>query len=88
MEIVAAVQAIADGNGAKPGQVALAWLFAQGPDVVPIPGTKRRTYLEENVSALNVKLSPADLEKLDAVAPRGAAAGERYLKPMMALLDR
>ncbi len=88
MEIVAAVQAIADGNGAKPGQVALAWLLAQGPDVVPIPGTKRRTYLEENVSALNVKLSPADLEKLDAVAPRGAAAGERYLKPMMALLDR
>ena len=88
MKIVEAVQAIADEKRAKPGQIALAWLLAQGPDIVPIPGTKRRTYLEENVAALDVKLSPSDLERLDAAAPRGAAAGERYLKPMMALLDR
>jgi aryl-alcohol dehydrogenase-like predicted oxidoreductase len=60
------------------GQLALAWLLAQGPDVVPIPGTKRVTYLEENVGAAAVSLSPEDLAALEAAVPRGAVAGERY----------
>jgi aryl-alcohol dehydrogenase-like predicted oxidoreductase len=59
------------------GQLALAWLLHQGDDMVPIPGTKRRTYLEENVAAAAVHLSPGDLTRLDAVMPRGAAAGPR-----------
>ncbi len=88
MKIVAAVQAVASAKGAKPGLIALAWLLAQGPDIVPIPGTKRRSYLEENVGALAIELSPEDLEALEAAAPRGAAAGERYVERMMALLDR
>ena len=88
MKIVAAVQAVASAKGATPGQVALAWLLAQGPDLVPIPGTKRRTYLEENLGALKVGLSKEDLETLEAAAPRGAVAGERYAARMMTLLDR
>jgi aryl-alcohol dehydrogenase-like predicted oxidoreductase len=88
MKIVAAVEAVANGKGAKPGQIALAWLLAQGPDIVPIPGTKRRTFLEENVGATNIRLSGADLEELEAAAPRGAVSGERYTDRFMALLDR
>jgi aryl-alcohol dehydrogenase-like predicted oxidoreductase len=88
MKLVDAVQAIASEKGAKPGQVALAWLLAQGPDIVPIPGTKRRTYLEENVASINVKLSPLDLERIEAAAPRGITAGGRYQERMMAMLDR
>jgi aryl-alcohol dehydrogenase-like predicted oxidoreductase len=88
MNIVEAVGLIAGEKGAKPGQVALAWLLAQGPDIVPIPGTKRRSYLEENVAAADLHLSPWDLEKLEAVAPRGAASGGRYQEAMLSLLDR
>ncbi len=88
MKIVEAVKAIASEKSAKPGQVALAWLLAQGPDVVPIPGTKRRSYLEENVASIDLSLSPSDLESIDAAAPRGAAAGGRYHKDMLAMLDR
>jgi aryl-alcohol dehydrogenase-like predicted oxidoreductase len=88
MKIVAAAEAVANRKGAKPGQIALAWLLAQGPDIVPIPGTKRRAFLEENVGAMNVRLSGADLEELDAAAPRGAVSGERYTDRLMALLDR
>lgn len=88
MKIVEAIRAIADAKGATPAQIALAWLLAQGPDIVPIPGTKRRKYLEENAGAVGIKLSQEDLEKLDTAAPRGGTAGERYLPRMMALLDR
>lgn len=88
MKIVEAAQTIAQSKGAKPGQVALAWLLAQGPDIVPIPGTKRRSYLEENVAAGELHLSPSDLERLEAVAPRGAASGGRYQEAMLSLLDR
>ena len=88
MKIVEAVRAVASAKGAAPGQIALAWLLAQGPDMVPIPGTKRRTYLEENVGALGIELSREELGTLEAAAPRGAAAGERYAARMMALLDR
>jgi aryl-alcohol dehydrogenase-like predicted oxidoreductase len=88
MKIVAAVQAVASAKGAKPGQVALAWLLAQGPDVAPIPGTKRRTYLEENLGALKVRLSKEELNTLEAAAPRGAVAGERYAASGLTLLER
>ena len=61
-----------------PAQLALAWVLAQGEDIVPIPGTKRRKYLDEDLGALKVKLSAGDLAKIDEVAPRGVAAGMRY----------
>jgi len=88
MKIVEAVRAIAAEKGAKSGQIALAWLLAQGPDIVPIPGTKRRSYLEENVAAADLQLSQTDLERLEAAAPRGAASGGRYQEAMLSLLDR
>ena len=78
LELVDRVTQLADQLGVKPGQVALAWVLAQGDDVVPIPGTKRRTYLQENIEAVNVKLSEDELRALDEAAPSGAAAGDRY----------
>jgi len=78
LDLVARVREIAREKGCTPGQLALAWLLARGEDIVPIPGTKRRTYLEENVGALDVALTPENLARIDAVAPRGAASGERY----------
>jgi aryl-alcohol dehydrogenase-like predicted oxidoreductase len=69
-------------------QLALAWVLAQGEDIVPIPGTKRQKYLEENVHAVDVKLSKNDLAELDALAPRGAAAGARYDERGMAAVGR
>ncbi len=78
LELVKRVEEIAREKGCTPGQLALAWVLAQGKDIVPIPGTKRRKYLEENVAALAVKLTPADLRRIDGVAPKGAAAGSRY----------
>jgi aryl-alcohol dehydrogenase-like predicted oxidoreductase len=78
LDLVAKVQELAAARGVTPGQLALAWVHAQGPDVAPIPGTKRRAYLEENVAALDIALSPDDLTAIEAVAPLGAAAGDRY----------
>ncbi|MGE0065989.1 MAG: aldo/keto reductase [Solirubrobacterales bacterium] len=78
LELVAKVEEIAAEKGVSPGQLALAWVLAQGEDVVPIPGTKRLAYLEENVAAAAVELSPEELARIDAAAPAGAAAGERY----------
>jgi len=69
---------MAADKGCTPGQLALAWVLAQGDDVVPIPGTKRRTYLEENIAALDVQLTDADVQAIDAVFPVGAGAGDRY----------
>ncbi|HEX7109864.1 MAG TPA: aldo/keto reductase, partial [Aestuariivirga sp.] len=77
------VEALAAERGVKPGQVALAWVLAQGKDIVPIPGTKRRTYLEENVAAVEVTLSNAEIEKLSNAIPRGAASGDRYVPASM-----
>ena len=88
MKAVEAVRALASAKGATPAQVALAWLLAQGPDIVPIPGTKHRRYLEENATATDLQLSTADLEHLEAAAPRGQTAGPRYGERMMGLLDR
>jgi aryl-alcohol dehydrogenase-like predicted oxidoreductase len=78
---------IAASLGATPAQVALAWVLAQGEDVVPIPGTKRRTYLEENLAALDVRLDPPTLSILDALFARDAVAGARYPESMMRLVD-
>ena len=83
LDLVRRVEAIAKEKKCTPGQLALAWLLAQGEDIIPIPGTKRRKYLEENAGALNVKLTHGDLRWLDEVAPRGAAAGMRYPEYMM-----
>jgi aryl-alcohol dehydrogenase-like predicted oxidoreductase len=78
LDLVEAVTALAEAKGCTAGQLALAWVLAQGDDVVPIPGTKRRTYLEENIAADDVVLDAADLERLEALAPIGVAAGGRY----------
>jgi aryl-alcohol dehydrogenase-like predicted oxidoreductase len=78
LQIVARVKELAAGRGVTPGQLALAWVLAQGDDIVPIPGTKRQKWLEENVAASSVALSPADLGAIAEAFPRGAVAGDRY----------
>ncbi len=78
LELVSRVEEIAAEKEVTAGQLALAWVLAQGDDLVPIPGTKRRSYLEENVAAVEVELSDADLRRLDEAAPRGSASGDRY----------
>jgi aryl-alcohol dehydrogenase-like predicted oxidoreductase len=78
IELVDQVRSLAEAKGCTAGQLALAWVLSRGDDVVPIPGTKRRTYLEENVGALEVELTESDLAGLDAVFPVGAGAGDRY----------
>jgi aryl-alcohol dehydrogenase-like predicted oxidoreductase len=88
MRTVAAVRELATNKGAAPGPVALAWLLHQGEDVVPIPGTKRRRYLEENVAAAELSLSVEDLLRLDEALPRGSVSGARYGEEMMAMVDR
>jgi aryl-alcohol dehydrogenase-like predicted oxidoreductase len=82
------VRGLAEQRGATPGQVALAWLLHKGKDIVPIPGTKRRRYLEENVAAADLALSTAEMERLDAALPPEAVAGPRYNERMMAFIDR
>jgi len=88
LDLVARVEALAREKHCTPGQLALAWLLAQGEDIIPIPGTKRRKYLEENVGALQVKLTADDLRRIEEVAPKGAAAGMRYPEAMMSLVNR
>ncbi|MCW3049246.1 MAG: aldo/keto reductase [Solirubrobacterales bacterium] len=78
LELVERVREIAEEKGVTPGQLALAWVLAQGKDIVPIPGTKRREYLEENVAATEIQLTPEDLARIDEAAPRGATSGDRY----------
>jgi aryl-alcohol dehydrogenase-like predicted oxidoreductase len=78
LQLVERVERIAAEKNCTPAQLALAWVLAQGPDLVPIPGTKRRTYLEQNLKALDVTLSASDLKRIDEAVPRGAAAGARY----------
>jgi aryl-alcohol dehydrogenase-like predicted oxidoreductase len=87
VDLVAKVEEIAREKGCSPSQLALAWVLAQGEDIVPIPGTKRRKYLEENVGALNVKLTADDLHRINEVFPQGAAAGQRYSEQGMKLID-
>ena len=78
LELLERVREIATAKGVTPSQLALAWVLAQGDDVVPIPGTKRRQYLDENISALSIELSEDDLRSIDAAAPVGSSAGDRY----------
>jgi aryl-alcohol dehydrogenase-like predicted oxidoreductase len=86
LDVVAKVRQIAAEKGCTPGQLAIAWLLAQGDDVVPIPGTKRARYLDENLGALEVRLGPDDLARIEEVAPRGFSAGDRYAD--MSSVDR
>jgi aryl-alcohol dehydrogenase-like predicted oxidoreductase len=88
LDLVAKIEEIAREKGCTPAQLALAWVLAQGEDIAPIPGTKRRKYLEQNFEAINVKLTQQDLARIDEVAPKGVAAGDRYSALAMATLDR
>ena len=88
LDLVERVKAIAARKGCTASQLALAWLLAQGSDIVPIPGTKRRQYLEENVAAVDIELTRDDLAQIEEAAPRGVAAGSRYPEPMMGLVNR
>jgi len=88
LELVKRLEVVAAGIGGKPSQVALAWLLAQGDDIVPIPGTKRRPYLEENTAAASIKLSAGDLQRINEIAPPGVAVGTRYPEAMMGVLNR
>ncbi|HSD21808.1 MAG TPA: aldo/keto reductase, partial [Anaeromyxobacter sp.] len=83
LELVDHVRELAGARGVTASQLALAWVLARGDDVVPIPGTKRRKYLEENASAASIRLTPAELARLDAIAPKGVAAGSRYAEAGM-----
>jgi aryl-alcohol dehydrogenase-like predicted oxidoreductase len=78
IQLVQAVKEIAAEKGIAPGQLAIAWILAQGEDIVPIPGTKRRAYLEENVAATEITLSQSELERIDQVAPKNITVGDRY----------
>ena len=88
LQVVHKIVQLAQEKGVTPAQLALAWVLAQGNNVVALPGTKRRVYLEENVAASEVRLTDRDLTALDAVAPPGVAVGDRYPAPMMAYLNR
>ncbi len=87
LELVERIRAMAAERGVEPSQLALAWVLASGPDVVPIPGTTSRAHLEENAAAAKLALTREELAQIDAVAPRGAAAGERYPPGMMERLN-
>jgi aryl-alcohol dehydrogenase-like predicted oxidoreductase len=86
--LVERLEAIAKRKGATPSQLALAWVLAQGEDVIPIPGTKRRKYLEENVAALNIKLTGAEIQELEAAVPQDEIVGERYNAGGLNTIDR
>jgi aryl-alcohol dehydrogenase-like predicted oxidoreductase len=86
--LVDKVRELAREAGCTPGQLALAWVLAQGPDIVPIPGTKRRKYLDENVETVDIDLGPAQMTELEAIFPRGAAAGTRYPEAAMGTVNR
>lgn len=88
LQLVQRVEALARVKGCRSSQLALAWVLAQRDEVVPIPGTKRRSYLQENIGALELELIAEDLARIDAVAPRGVAAGPRYTEPAMRLVNQ
>ncbi|MGC2183059.1 MAG: aldo/keto reductase [Terriglobales bacterium] len=88
LDLVRQVEEMAKEKNCTPSQLALAWVLAQGEDIVPIPGTKRRKYLEENVTALEIRLTPEDLRRLAEAFPHGAASGQRYTEQMMKAVNR
>ena len=87
LQLVERIHEIAREKHCEASQLALAWVLAQGEDVVPIPGTKRRTYLEENLGALNIELTPKELSRINEAAPQGAASGARYHEAAMARVN-
>jgi aryl-alcohol dehydrogenase-like predicted oxidoreductase len=87
LDLVRRVEEIAKEKSCQPSQLALAWVLAQDKNIVPIPGTKRRKYLEENVAAIDVKLTKEDLRRLEEIFPTGAASGERYPEHMMKIVN-
>ena len=87
LQLVEHVRSLAADKGVSAGQLALAWVLAQGDFIIPIPGTKQRRYLEENAAAVAVVLSPSELATLDAIFPADATAGLRYPEAVMAMLD-
>ena len=88
LDLVTRIEEVAREKQCTPAQLALAWVLAQGEDIVPIPGTKRRKYLEQNLAAIEIKLTRDELARIDQVAPKGVAAGARYAAPAMAAVDR
>jgi aryl-alcohol dehydrogenase-like predicted oxidoreductase len=88
LELVKRIEEMAAEKNCTPAQLALAWVLAQGSDIAPIPGTKRRKYLEENVGALEISITPEDLARIDEIAPKGVAAGTRYPEAGMAAVNR
>ena len=88
ISLVREVEGMAAEKGCTTAQLALAWVLAQGDDIVPIPGTKRIRYLDENIGALDIGLSDEDLKRLDEILPPGAAAGDRYHAQGMATVNR
>jgi aryl-alcohol dehydrogenase-like predicted oxidoreductase len=88
LDLVRRIEEIASRNGCRPAQLALAWVLAQGEDIVPIPGTKQRKYLEENALAVKVQLTEEDLRLIDQVSPKGVAAGNRYPETMMGFVNQ
>ena len=87
LDLVTKIAELAHRRSCKPSQLALAWVLAQGTDIVPIPGTKRRKYLEENVAALDVRLTAEESREIDKIFPQGVAAGDRYTPQMKELID-
>lgn len=88
LQLVEQIEEIAQKKGCQPSQLALAWVLAQGEDIVPIPGTKRRQYLQENAAAVDIVLTPEELQQIDEILPQGIAAGDRYSAEMMNLVAR
>ena len=88
LDVVERIKALAARKGIAPGQLALAWVMAQGEDIVPIPGTKRRKYLLDNIAAASIAISFAEMAEIAAALPKGVAAGERYPASMMAFINR
>ncbi len=88
LELADRLAELAHAKGCTPAQLAIAWLLAQGEEIVPIPGTKRRTYLEENVRAVDLTLAPADRAQIEAAIPKGSAAGGRYAPEVMTQVNR
>lgn len=87
LHLVEQIETLARQKGCKPSQLALAWVLAQGEDIIPIPGTKRRRYLEENIEAVAIELTPVERAELDSFFPPDAVAGSRYPEEMMRMLN-
>jgi aryl-alcohol dehydrogenase-like predicted oxidoreductase len=88
LDLVKQIETMAQAKGVTPSQLALAWVLAKGDDIIPIPGTKRLKYLEQNAAAASIKLSIRDIAELDAALPPGAAAGTRYPEHAMKAVNR